>query len=230
MKLIKKLIRFVIILLIIFIAAVVVMGKIKYENAIEEKPIESAVAEIKSKEHYTKLEDLTKTYKAAVISVEDRRFYMHRGVDPIGILRAIYRNIKIHKLSEGGSSITQQLAKNMYFITDDTPTRKVAELLVTYDLEKKYSKDEILELYFNTIYFGSGYYCVYDASIGYFGKQPFELSAYEATMLAGIPNAPSVYSPHKNPDLAKKRQEKVLDAMVKNKVITKEEAKIISEQ
>ena len=101
---------------------------------------------------------------------------------------------------EGGSTITQQLAKNLYFSQEKEMTRKVAEMFMAFDLERHYSKEEILELYVNTIYFGNGYYSVAEASEGYFGKAPSEMTEYESTLLAGIPNAPSVYALTANPD------------------------------
>lgn len=125
----------------------------------------------------------------------------------------------------GGSTITQQVAKNLYFITEtDVVSRKVAEALVAIDLEKKYSKDDILEFYINTIYFGNGYYSIKEASNGYYNKEPRDLSLNEATILAGVPNAPSVYAPNKNPDLAQKRQKKVINDMVTYGYLSQEEA------
>ncbi len=229
MKFIKRLFRLVIIILLLCAALIVYLGKEKYERVTKELPLTQAVEEIKSKENYTAIENISPMFIDAIVSVEDKRFYIHNGIDVLGIGRAIYNNIKLKSLSEGGSSITQQLAKNIYFINDkdNTITRKVAELFIARDLEKEYSKNEILELYFNNIYYGSGYYSVYDASKGYFGKTPIELSSYEATLLAGVPNAPSVYSPKVNPVLSHKRQEKVIEAMVKNDKITKEEAQEI---
>lgn len=131
------------------------------------------------------------------------------------------------KLAEGGSSITQQLAKNLYFSQEKKFLRKVAELFVAFDLEKNYSKDEILELYLNTIYFGSGYYCVYDAAEGYFGKEPGQMNDFESTLLAGIPNAPSVYALTNKPELAAQRQRTVLECMVDQKYLTSDDAKEI---
>ena len=162
-----------------------------------------------------------------MVAVEDRRFYQHKGVDFIGVCRAMVNNIQKKSFVEGGSCITQQLAKNIYFMNDDTLTRKIAEIFTAAELEKTFSKKEILELYFNVIYYGSGYYNIGDASQGYFGKKPYDLTDYEATLLAGLPNAPSAYSPDKNPDLAKKRQKKVVDAMVRMKYLTREEANVI---
>lgn len=138
---------------------------------------------------------------------------MHFGIDPLGIARAIIVNIRGGELKEGGSTITQQLIKNIYFPENRDIIKKVAEAILAVKLENNYSKDDILELYVNNIYFGDGYYCVYDASMGYFDKTPDKMNAYESTLLAGIPNAPSVYSPTKNPDLAEQRRQTVLKKM-----------------
>ena len=118
--------------------------------------------------------------------------------------------------------MTQQLAKNMYFTQEKELQRKVAEVFVAFDLEQNYSKNEILELYVNTIYYGNGYYCVKDASEGYFGKAPNDMTDYESTLLAGIPNAPSKYAPTVSPELAQKRQEQVLARLVKCGYFTEE--------
>ena len=115
---------------------------------------------------------------------------------------------------EGGSTITQQLAKNLYFTQEKELTRKAAEVFMAFELERNYSKEEILELYVNSIYFGDGYYDVSSASEGYFGKTPEELNDYEATLLAGVPNAPSVYAPTKNPDKAEQRRLQVVNRMI----------------
>ena len=127
----------------------------------------------------------------------------------------------------GGSTITQQVAKNMYFTQEKKLTRKVAELFMAVELEKRYSKDEIFELYVNNIFYGSGYYCVYDASMGYYGVTPDKLTDEQATILAGVPNAPSVYSPDNNTHLTAERQNQVLMSMVKYGYLTEEEADAI---
>ena len=152
------------------------------------------------------LSDIPKTYLNAVIAVEDHRFRKHSGIDYISIARAVKSNILSGKLKEGGSTITQQLAKNLYFTQEKKFARKVAEALMAQKLEQKYSKDEILELYVNTIYFGNGCYGIAEASKGYYGKKPSKLSTEECTMLAGLPNAPSAYNPVKHPQRAKQRQ------------------------
>lgn len=195
-----------------------------YRTAITEMPVKEKVASIKAKENYTQIEEMPETYKNAVIAVEDRRFYLHNGVDAIAISRAILNDIKARALIEGGSTITQQLAKNIYFTQKKELTRKIAEIFMAFELEKACSKDEILELYLNTSYFGDGYYCVGDAAQGYFGKKPSEMTLYESTLLAGIPNAPSVYAPTKNPDLATQRQRQVLEKMVECGYLTEDNA------
>ena len=185
-----------------------------YKQAVAYTPIEEKVAQIQSIEHYTPYSQLQKTYVEAVIAAEDKRFETHKGYDLLSVGRAVWNNIKSGSLQEGGSTITQQLARNMYFEQDKKISRKLAEIFVAREIEKLYDKDEIFELYVNSIYFGSGYYNIYDASMGYFEKKPSQLSDYEATMLAGIPNAPSVYSPDVNPDLAEQRRQQVISCMV----------------
>ena len=145
--------------------------------------------------------------------------------------RALWINLTNFELKEGGSTITQQVAKNIFFITEDkVATRKIAEIFAAYDLEKHYSKDDIIELYVNTIYFGDGYYGIKQSCKGYLKKEPSEMTLYECTMLAGIPNAPSVYSPTVNPDLTKSRQKKVISDMVEYGYLSKEDADKILEQ
>ena len=143
------------------------------------------------------------------------------------VAEATWNNIKSWSLREGGSTITQQLAKNLYFTQERSFIRKAAEMFMAFRLEQTYTKDEILELYVNSIYFGDGYYCVRDASEGYFGKEPGEMTDYESTLLAGIPNAPSVYSLTANPDLAEQRQQYVLRQMEKYGYLDAQEANAI---
>lgn len=200
-----------------------------YKEAIQETPLKEKVEGIKSKANYLKISELPQIYLDAVISVEDHRFYKHSGIDIIAIGRALINDIKAMDFVEGGSTITQQIAKNEYFTQEKKITRKIAEVFMTYEIENNYSKDEILELYINTIYFGNGYYNIKDACEGYFGKSPNEMTAGECIMLAGIPNAPSVYNPKENPKLAKERQKQVADKMVKYGYLTvEEEAKILN--
>ena len=230
MKLLKKVIIGIIILCLIVGIIVIGNGYAMYKNAIEETPLSVMVEEIKSKDNYTKIEELPKMYKDAVIAVEDHRFYKHNGVDVIAICRAIVNDIKAMSFVEGGSTITQQLSKNVHFTQEKKMTRKVAEVFMAMEIEKNYDKDEILELYLNTSYFGDGHYTVKEASKGYFNKEPGEMTNYEAIMLAGIPNAPSVYAPTKNPELAKQRQKQVMEKMIKYGYLTEEKAEQILQQ
>lgn len=198
-----------------------------YKVAIENVPLEEKIEEIKEKEGYTKISELPQIYIEAIISVEDHRFYKYSGIDLIAIGRAIINDIKAMEFVEGGSTITQQIAKNEYFTQEKQLTRKVAEVFMAFELEKKYSKDEILEIYINTIYFGNGYYNVKDACKGYFGKTIDKMTKGECIMLAGIPNAPSVYNPKENLELAKQRQKQVADKMVEYGYLTEKEEKEI---
>lgn len=214
MKLFRKLIKFLSIIILIGASIGCIIGYSTYNQAVKEKPLLSRIEEITNKENYTKIDDLSKNYVNAVIAAEDHRFYDHGAIDIIGIGRAVFNNIKAKELQEGGSTITQQVAKNVVFSQEASISRKLGELFASFELEKNYSKDEILEIYVNTCYFGDGYYGIYDASYGYYKKSPKDLTLTEAAMLAGVPNAPSVYSPSVNPDLAKKRQKYVLNKMV----------------
>lgn len=163
--------------------------------------------------NYVKLQDIPESMQQAVVAVEDRKFYNHWGFDMEGIFRASLVNLQYGQVREGASTITQQLVKNLFLSQEQTMGRKAEEFVLAMDMELNYSKDEILELYLNTIYFGSGYYGIKEASQGYFGKEPAMLALPESAMLAGIPNAPSLYSPYVDFMLAKKRQFIVLDAM-----------------
>ena len=226
-NLIKKLIIFLFSIILIIGVYFCVKGYKLYEEAIDEKPISKTVEEIRNMDNFVCYSDLPQFYIDATISIEDHRFENHCGIDLIAIGRATINDIKAMKLIEGGSTITQQLAKNIYFTAEKSFIRKIAEVFMAFKIEKNYSKDEILELYVNTSYFGEGYTNIKEASLGYFSKNPEDLSNEEAVMLAGIPNSPSNYSPTKNLNLAKKRQKQVLDKMVKYGYITESEAENI---
>ncbi len=227
MKLLKKILIILLILILVAISILAIIGYSYYSDALKKKSLINRVEEITNKENYTSFDQLSKIYIDAVIAVEDHRYYEHGAVDPIGIARAFYTNIRDGKFDEGGSTITQQVAKNIVFDQEQSLTRKLGEIFAAYDLEKNYTKDEIFAIYVNSSYFGDGYYCIYDASKGYFNKEPKDLNLSEASMLAGIPNAPSVYSTSVNPDLAKKRQSHVLNKMVEYGYITQEEANTV---
>ncbi|MBQ8379310.1 MAG: transglycosylase domain-containing protein [Clostridia bacterium] len=205
-------------------------GYTMYKEALEEIPIDEMVKEIQSKEYYIKLEDVPKIYLDAVIAVEDRRFYTHGGVDPVSIGRAIITDIQTMSLREGGSTITQQLCKNIYFTQERKLERKIAEVFMAIELEKELQKEEILELYINTSYFGSGCYTLREASLEYFEKEPLDLNESQCILLAGVPNAPAVYAPNANLELSLQRQKQVIAKMIDCGYLTEEEANKILEQ
>jgi len=232
----KKLKKFIIIflLLIIFIILITcgyIFGKgyDMYKKAISEISVKDRITAIQNQENFTKINQVPHIFIDAIVAVEDKRFYNHKGVDILSIGRAIKTNIKSKDLTEGGSTITQQISKNLYFSQAKHFTRKIAEIFVAQDIEKLYSKEEILEIYININFYGSGYYGIYDAAQGFYEKNPIDLSDYEATLLAGVTNAPSVYSPKVNLNLAERRQDVVLKKMVEAKYITQKEMEEIQE-
>ena len=218
-------ILFIIILLAIIIASThIYNGYSLYKSIISERSIDETVSEIQEKNNYVKLKDLPEDFKNAIVDIEDNRFYSHSAVDIIALIRAVYVNITDPSATkQGGSTITQQVAKNMFLTQNQNSTRKIAEYFFSKELEKKYDKDTILELYVNIIYYGAGYYGIKDAANGYFDKEPIELTTYESTLLAGVPNAPSIYAPTVNPSLAAKRQKYVVAAMFKYGHLSEEE-------
>ena len=229
-RFIKRLFLLVMVGVLCFGAYLTTAGYMMYKRATDDRSVTERVTAARRSDSYTTLDEIPDIYEKAVVSTEDHRFYKHWGVDPISLARALVENIKTKEFSQGGSTITQQLAKNLFFTNEKKLERKIAELFVVYELEDTFSKDVILEVYINTVYYGDGYYCIKKAANGYFDCLPAELSDYECTMLAGIPNAPSVYAPTKDNDLAKKRQIHVLDRMVKCRAITEEEKNRILEE
>jgi penicillin-binding protein 1A len=171
------------------------------------------------------LHDLPPYLPLAFLAIEDRRFYSHFGVDPVGIGRAIFRNITSRGVAEGGSTLTQQLAKNLFLTQERTLTRKIQEAILALWLEQTYTKDQILALYLNRVYFGAGAYGVEAAALRYFGKHASEVSLAEAAMLAGLVQAPSRLSPNRNPAAARARANVVLGTMVEAGFITDAAAK-----
>ena len=167
--------------------------------------------------------------KQATISIEDKHFYTHRGFDPVGIARGIYSTV-VKKDLQGGSSITQQLVKNTLLTTERTITRKVKEFILALQIEARYSKDEILQMYFNETPYGGQAIGIQAAAENYFGKNAADLTLAEASLLAGLPQAPSRYSPYRDPELAKWRQGEVLRRMREDGYITREEEEAAKEQ
>jgi len=170
------------------------------------------------------LDKIPLTLQNAVIATEDERFYKHIGIDPIGIIRAFVSNIMHGSVTQGASTITQQLARNLFLTRERTITRKIREALLSLQIERNYTKKQILEMYFNEIYFGEGSYGAESAARTYFGKHVEELNLPECATLAGLPKAPNNFDPYKNPLDTLKRRNTVLDRMVSNNFITQQEA------
>ena len=172
------------------------------------------------------LKDLPRYVPQAFVAIEDRRFYSHHGIDPMGIGRAALANILHRGVSQGGSTLTQQLAKNLFLTQERTLSRKVQEVALALWLERKYSKTQILDLYLNRVYFGAGAYGIEAAAQRYFSKPATKLTVAEAATLAGLVRSPSRLAPTRNPDGAEKRAQIVLAAMMDMKFITDDMAKV----
>lgn len=219
-KLFRNFIIILIILCILLSAVFIFRGHSMYSSALEKQDLNSKVKELESAQYYVYYNDIPKDYINAVIAIEDHRFFEHNGLDFIAILRAVWTDFSSRSFAQGGSTITQQLAKNIYFSQDRNATRKIAEIFMASYLEKNLAEDKnlakekILELYINTACFNNCY-GLGQASRKYFNKEPKDLTLYECTLLAGIPNAPAVYAPDVNMKKCIQRQNQVINAMVK---------------
>ena len=171
-------------------------------------------------EHRVRSEDINPIVKEALVATEDKRFYEHGAVDFFSIGRALYTNIIAGQTVEGGSTITQQLVKNLFLSSKRIMSRKVEEIFLAYLMEHYYSKDEIITMYLNTIYYGTDYYGIKAASEGYFNTDPKDLNLSQAAVLAGIPQAPSYFNPVSNMDATKQRQRSVLTLMAQQGIIS----------
>ena len=221
-KWIKRMFLLVLAVAVVVAGSLALAGYLMYRDALETVSVEDMAAQIRDRDSFIPLDELPVFYREAVVSVEDRNFYDHRGIDVTAIVRAAYYDIMTMSMAQGGSTITQQLAKNSYFTQDKQLQRKAAEVFMAFAIEDALTKDDILELYVNSIYFGANCYSVGAASAVYFDKQPAELSEAECVLLAALPHAPSVYSVKPEPLL--QRAEQVLACMVLDGHITQEES------
>lgn len=169
---------------------------------------------------YLSIDNIPETAKEAIVSIEDKRFYDHNGIDLKAIVRAAIALVKKDEITQGGSTITQQLSRNIFLTHTVSWERKVEEIFISLRLEKIYSKDDILEFYLNNVYFANGYYGIEAASTGYFNKPSSELTLSETAFLCAIPNNPTVYDPRKNLENTLKRRNRILDEMLKDGKIT----------
>ena len=199
-------------------------GMVQVTEVYDRNNQEAGVLNINKGEFVT-IDQISPNMINALVSTEDKRFYDHHGFDPMGFLRATFGLLLNRgRVTGGGSTITQQLAKNAFLTQDQTFLRKAKELFLSFELEKKYSKDQILEMYLNNAYFGNGAYGIENASLRYFGKSAKDLSISEAAVLTGSLKAPNVYNPIDDMEATVKRRATVLQLMVTNGKITQEEA------
>ena len=207
-----KLIKIIIALTIIIFFSFMLITSYIHKPVVADVEIESIINEIQSNSNYVQAKDINRTFLNAIVAIEDHRFYEHGAIDLISIARATLINIKNKEILEGGSTITQQLVKNVFLDMNQTFERKINEIFLAFELEKLYSKEEILELYVNVVYYGDGYTGIKAACNGYFNKQPKDLTEDEATLLAGLPQAPSLYALNNNYERALDRQQEVIEA------------------
>ena len=186
--------------------------------------MEEVINPLRADSNWVKLADIPKNMQNALIAIEDHKFYEHDGLSPEGILCAILANISEGEVTQGGSTLTQQFVKNTFLTHEQTMERKIEEAILSVVLEDKYSKDEILEMYLNTTYFGAGATGIHQASKVYFGKHVSRLTLEEAAVLAALPYAPSALNPLEHPIECKQRQMLVLNAMAKHGFISQDAA------
>lgn len=192
--------------------------------------LSSLVEQVKSQPDYVPYDQVASSLYQATIAIEDSRYYEHGGVEVRSLIRAAASQVLPFLARSGGSTIAMQVVKNLYQQFDGTPVWKAAEIVLATRLAKQYSKEEILALYVNIINYGAGFHGIHEASYGYYGISPAELSPAQATILAGIPQSPGYYQLSNHYEQAKAKQKLVLDAMVKNQMISQEEANAIYEQ
>jgi penicillin-binding protein 1A len=186
--------------------------------------MEEVINPLREDANWVKLADIPKNMQNALIAIEDHKFYEHDGISPTSILRAILANVSEGEVAQGGSTLTQQFVKNTFLTHEQTMERKIEEAILSVVLEDKYSKDEILEMYLNTTYFGADATGIHQASKAYFGKHVSRLTLEEAAVLAALPYAPSALNPLEHPIECKQRQMLVLNAMAKHGFITQDAA------
>lgn len=212
-KFVKFIFKLLLILIIAFVGIFFGKGYWGYLELTQSQSVDDVVSEVTSRSTFVGYDDLSPELVRATVAIEDRRFYDHGGVDYIGLMRALVSQFDDDLLKSGGSTITQQLAKNLYGMFDGTWDRKSTELFVARYLEKHYSKNEIIALYVNVINYGNNYTGIYEASMGYLDTLPEDLTVAQASLLAGIPQSPSHYELVNHFSQAKQKQYAVLKAM-----------------
>ena len=196
-RVLRLIIIIVCVALLVKVVPIAITGYDMYQDAIQQTSIPHKIEQLKTDETYVTIEAISPMFLEQVIQSEDRLFYDHIGINLISTARAMLKNISAGSTVEGGSSITQQLAKNMYFSFEKRYERKVAELFVAFDLESLLEKDEILELYCNIAYFGEGCYGIKEATNHYYGVDPIEMTEEQASVLVHTLKSPNSYNPNK---------------------------------
>lgn len=223
MKIIKRVLLILALLFVFVIGALGIAGYMEYRDALEEMPLSEKIEEIRKQPDYVTYDEIAPYLLDATVSVEDKRFYTHGGIDYLATARAIASNVFYNGIVSGGSTITQQLAKNLYFGYEPSVVRKAAEIFMAKDLEEHYTKEEILELYVNVINYGDNHIGIKQAAEGYFQIAPSALNLDQASLLAGIPQSPSNYQLSNHETVARKRQKIVLEAMLRDEKITEQQ-------
>lgn len=229
----KFLIRLIVFLLIILLGLggfLGVKGYAEYKDLTSQTSVETVVEQIQSSPTFVPYESLPSNLIRATISIEDRRFYEHGGIDYIGLARGTLSQVIPQLAQSGGSTITQQVAKNLYGMFEQTLERKIVEMFIAKELESKYTKNEILALYVNIINYGDNHFGIYAASTGYFGVEPEYLTLAQASLLAGLPQSPSNYQLSDHFQQAKVRQHQVLEAMAECSYINENDIEAIYTQ
>ena len=227
MKRFKVFIKLIAITILLGIILIFAFGYGNYVKVSNKISVEEKVGIIQQTQSYTRIENISPYLIQATISIEDHRFYEHHGIDFVSLLRAFINNLFSKGIVGGGSTITQQLAKNMFYSYNASYIRKISEMFSAIDLEKKLDKNEILELYVNIINYGDNHMGIYEASMGYFDKVPSDLTLAEASLLAGIPQSPANFQLSNHLEDAKIRQKAVLEAMVRDGWITQSEMETV---
>lgn len=222
-KVIRKIVLIGVLFSFLMMSLITYQGYKEYHTVVSDVPIEEKINKLK-KDNFSDYDEIAPLFLDAIRVTEDARFYLRDSpLDRIAIVRAIKVNIKQRGFYEGGSTIPQQLAKNLYFDHSASLKRKVSEYFIARDIMRLYNHNEILSFYVNSIYYGDGYTGITSASRGYFNVLPLELDDFQASILAGLPQAPSIYQLSTNYEGALKRQNHVLNRLVDEHIITEEE-------
>ena len=219
------------VILLLFIAGLIVLalGYINYRQTIKKQPIQEKFHEIMNRDDYVPYDEISPYVINATIAIEDREFLEHNGIDIKAITRSLIINLTSGSIVSGGSTITQQVVKNLYFDFDYSFLRKVSEIFFAYDIENQFSKEEIISVYLNIINYGDNYMGIYQACHGYYNKEPSELGLTEASLIAGIPQSPSNLQLSNHLSEALNRQKLVLKAMLDCDMLTEEEIMYIKD-